>query len=112
MEGFRVEIARALVEQAGDHVADAGFAGRILRGAAAEGIFHRDQGHRGVLHEPGFDAARRHEALNFCCGLRWRRCDPQQRYARDQAECEALRADPKIVHERFSSRFGAASLIR
>ena len=26
--------------------------------------------------------------------------------------CEALRADSKMVHERFSSRFGAASLIR
>ena len=35
-----------------------------------------------------------------------------QRCAGDKDECEALRAGPKIVHERFSSRFGAASLIR
>ena len=36
----------------------------------------------------------------------------QQHGAGDQAGCEALRANRKTDHERFSSRFGAASLIR
>ena len=112
MKGLGIEIAGALVEQAGDHVADAGFACRVLGGAAAEGIFHRDQGHGGVLHEPGLDAARRDQPLDLCRGVRRRRRQRQQRDAGDQAGCEALRANPKIVHERFSSRFGAASLIR
>ena len=104
----------ALVEQAGDHVADAGLAGRVLRRAAAEGIFHRDQRHGGVLHEPGFDAARRNQVLDFGRGVRrhrrQREAGGRQRKARRRAEIrnEVL----KMVHERFSSRFGVASLIR
>ena len=57
MERLGVEIARTLVEQVGDQIADAGLVDRVLRGAAGEGIFHRDQRHGRVLHEPGFDAA-------------------------------------------------------
>ena len=57
MEGLGIQIAGAFVEQVGDHVADAGLVGRILGRAAAEGIFHRNQRHGGVLHEPGLDAA-------------------------------------------------------
>jgi hypothetical protein len=112
VEGLGIEIAGSLVEQAGDQVADAGLARWVLGGAAAEGIFHRDQGHGGVLHEPGLDAAGRNQPLDLCCGLRRRRRQRQQHGARDQAGCEALRTNRKTDHERFSSRFGAASLIR
>ena len=73
VKGLGIEIAGAFIEQAGDHVADAGLVGRVLRGAAAEGIFHRDQGNGGVLHEPGLDAAGRNQALDFCRSLRRRR---------------------------------------
>ena len=112
VKGLGIEIAGAFVEQAGDQVADAGLAVRVLGGAAAEGIFHRDQGHGGVLHEPGFDTSRRDQPLNFCRSVRRRRRQRQQHGGGDQAGCEALRANRKTDHERFSSRFGAASLIR
>ncbi len=73
MIGLGIEIAGAFVEQVGDQIADAGLAGRILAGAAAEGIFHRDQRHGRILHEPGFDAAGRHQALDLGRSLRGRR---------------------------------------
>ena len=111
VEGLGIEIAGAFIEQAGDHVADAGLAGRVLRGAAAKGIFHRDQGHGGVLHEPGLDAAGRDQPLDLRGRVRRRRRQRQQRGAGTRTD-QARRADPKMVHERFSSRFGAASLIR
>ena len=57
VEGLGIQFARALIEQIGDQTADAGLVGRVLRRAADEGIFHRDQRHGGVLHEPGLDAA-------------------------------------------------------
>jgi hypothetical protein len=65
LEGLRVEIAGALVEQAaGDHVGDAGQLFRILRRAAAEGDADADQRDRGLGHEPGLDAAGRDHALD------------------------------------------------
>ena len=72
VEGLGIEVTRAFIEQIGDQIADAGFVGRVLRGAAVEGIFHRDQRHGGILHEPGLDAARRHQMLDLCRGLRRR----------------------------------------
>ena len=113
MEGLGIEIAGAFIEQAGDHVADAGLAGRVLGGAAGEGIFHRDQRHGGVLHEPGLDAAGRDQPLDLCGRMRRARCERGQRNAGGNEGCEALRANWKMDHERFSSRFGAVvSLIR
>jgi len=72
VESLRIQIARALIKQVGDQIADAGLVGRILRRAAAEGIFHRDQRYGGILHEPGLDAAGRDQMLDFCRGMRWR----------------------------------------
>ena len=110
VEGLGIQIARALIEQIGDQVADAGLVGRVLCGAAGEGVFHRDQRHGGVLHEPRLDSSGRHQLLDFGGGMGWRRCQRSHREqgAADQrgARCE------RGVHERFSSRFGAASLIR
>lgn len=57
VEGLGIKVAGAFIEQIRNHVADAGLAGRILRRAAAEGVFHRNQRHGGVLHEPGFDTS-------------------------------------------------------
>ncbi len=90
VKGLGIEIAGALVEQAGDQIADAGLAGRVLAGAAAEGIFHRDQRHGRVLHEPGFDAAGRHQPLDLGRGVRRRRCQRQQRGA-GASRCSAAR---------------------
>ena len=111
VEGLGIQFLGSLVEQAGDHVADAGLVGRILRRAAAEGIFHRDQRHGGVLHEPGLDAAGRNQALDLCRRVR--------RQGGEREEATAIGAPPdipqpsgKMGHERFSSRFGAGSLIR
>ena len=92
VEGLGIEIAGPFVDQAGDHVADAGLAGRILARAAAEGILHRDHGDGGVLHEPGLDAAGRDQALDFRGGMRRRRCQQQQRGAGKDGRCEARRA--------------------
>ena len=63
-----------------------GLSGGILRGAAGEGIFHRDQRHGGVLHEPGLDAARRHQMLDFCAA-----CDGGTRQRERQREATAQR---------------------
>ena len=112
VERLGIQIARTFIEQIGDHVADAGLVGRILRGAAAEGILHREQRHGRILHKPGLDASRRNQMLDFCGGVRGRRRQRRHREAGSQHECRAARAGPEIVHERFSSRFGAASLIR
>ena len=73
MEGLGIEVARAFIDQVGDHVADAGLVGRVLGRAAAERVFHRDQRHGGVLHEPGLDTARRNQMLDLGRGVRRRR---------------------------------------
>ncbi len=120
VKGLGIEIARAFVEQIGDHVADAGLVGGILRRAAAEGIFHRDQRHGGVLHEPGLDAAGRNQTLDLGRGVRRGRGQRRQRDAGGQDETDAPRAElaerlvgsAGIIHERFSSRFGVVSLTR
>ena len=51
--------------QIGDQIADAGFVGRVLRRAAANAKFHRNQRHGRVLHEPGLDAAGRNQMLDL-----------------------------------------------
>ena len=111
MKGLGIQIARTFIEQAGDHVADAGLAGGILRGAAAKGVFHRDQGHGGVLHEPGLDAAGGHQPLDFRRGERRRRVQGSEHEAGASSQCGT--PCEMVGHERFSSRFGAVeSLIR
>jgi hypothetical protein len=72
VKGLGIQFAGALVEQVGDQIADPGLVGGILGGAAAEGIFHRNQRHGGVLHEPGLDAAGRNQVLDPGRGVRRR----------------------------------------
>ena len=117
VEGAGIEVARTFVERVGDQIADAGLVGRVLRRAAAEGIFHRDQRHGGVLHEPGLDAAGRNQMLDLGGGVRRRRrpaaVDRQARGERANAgEAPSVMMLNIAGHERFSSRFGAVSLIR
>ena len=69
MERLGVEIARAFVEEVADQIGDARLVLRILRRAAGKGIFHGDQRHGRVLHEPGLDAARRGQMLDLCSRL-------------------------------------------
>ena len=57
VEGLGIQISRAFVQRVGGEAAGAGFVGGVLRRAAGEGIFHRDQRHGGVLNQPGFNAA-------------------------------------------------------
>ena len=64
MKRLGVEIARAFVEQAGEHGAGAGLALGILRGAAGKGKLHRDQRHGVILHQPGGDAAGADDVLH------------------------------------------------
>ena len=74
MEGFRFEIAGALVEQAGEKRRGAGLALRILGSATGEGKIHRDQGHGVILDQPGGDPAGADDMLDplgardSCCG--------------------------------------------
>ena len=104
MKTIGVEVAGAFVEHVGDHVADAGFVRGILGGAAGEGIFHRHQRHGGILHEPGYDAARRHQPLDAGGGM-----DPRCAADRKRGQCDG---QPERLqkfataqgHDRFSSR--------
>ena len=57
MKGLGIEVTRAFIDETGDHIADAGFVGRVLCSATADRKFHRHQRHRSVLHEPGLDAS-------------------------------------------------------
>ena len=57
LEGFGVEIAGALVEQARDQIGAAGGIVGIARGAAVEGEIDRDQRQAVLLDQPGLDAA-------------------------------------------------------
>ncbi len=70
MKGLKAEIAGAFIEQASNHVADAGLAAWVLGRATAEGIFHRNQRDSGILQEPGFDTTRRDQALDLGRGKR------------------------------------------
>ena len=65
VERLGIEVARAFVEQVRRHVGDAGLVGRVLVGAAAEGELDRDQRQRGLVHQPGLDAARADDALDL-----------------------------------------------
>ncbi len=69
VEGLGIEIAGAFVEEVADQVGDARLVLGVLGRAAGKGIFHRDQRHGCVLHEPGLDAAGRDQALDLCGGL-------------------------------------------
>ena len=64
VEGLRIEIAGALVEQRSDQVRRTDLARRILRGAAGEGEVDGDHRNRRLVHQPGFDAARADDALD------------------------------------------------
>ena len=57
VKGPGIQIAGTFIEQVCDEMADAGFVGRILGRTAAERVLHRNQRHRGVLHEPRLDAS-------------------------------------------------------
>ena len=111
VERLGIQIARAFIDQIRDQIADTGFVGRILGRTAAEGVLHRDQWHGGILHEPGLDASRRNQMLYLCRGVRWRG-QRHHRQAGGNDQSNAPRASREIGHERFSSRFGAVSLIR
>ena len=63
LEGDGVELAGALVHHAGDEISETLLALRILRGAAAEGKAHGDQGIGVALDQPSFDAAGADDAL-------------------------------------------------
>ena len=49
LEGLRLEIAAAFVEKAGEHHAEPGLVGGVLRGPAAHGEFERDERHGGRI---------------------------------------------------------------
>ena len=107
-----IQIAGALVDQVGDEIANAGLVGRILGRAAAEGIFHRDQRHGGILHEPGFDAFRRNQMLDLRRRARRRRCHHCHCDTGNGSKREPPRETWGNYHERFSSRFCVVSLIK
>ena len=96
------------------HVGDAGLAGRVLVGAAAEGEVHRDQRHRRLAHQPGFDAARADHPLDLGRSPARPRQRASSSDARRQAPVRRRRernADRRRRHERFSSSL-AVSLTR
>ena len=64
VEGLGIEIARALVHQGGKHGGGAHAAGRVLRGAAGQRKFHRDERHGIIFDQPGLDAALQNENLH------------------------------------------------
>jgi hypothetical protein len=64
LEGAGIEVAGALVEQAGHEIGEAGLAFRILRRAAAERDVHGDDRDRIVLDQPGLDAGGARHLLN------------------------------------------------
>ena len=96
MEGFGIQIARTLVEQIANQIADPGLVGRVLGRTASEGIFHRDQRHGGFLHEPGFDAARRNQVLDLGGRMRRRCRERHQHQAGSEDQCKT----PRASHER------------
>ena len=107
LERLGVEIAGALVEQGRHHVGDTGLADRILVGAALERKFHRDQRHRRLAHQPGFDPARADHPLDLGHRLRLRRAQKQgadgnSGKRRRYAACEKTVGD----HERRLLRLG------
>ncbi len=106
-KGLIVEFAGAFVEQPGREIGDARLRLRVLRGTAGKGEVHRDQGNGGVLHQPGLDAARRHDALDGGGVGAGQRRDGE----RQGRQCCPCRDHGRTSHERFSSR-GVVSLIR
>ena len=64
LEGLAVELARTLVEQARDHVGDAGPVGGIEGGAATEGEVERQDRDRRLVLQPDLDAGGRREGLD------------------------------------------------
>ena len=107
-----IQIARAFIDEIGDHIADAGFVGRVLCRAAAHAEFHRNQRYRGVLHEPGLDTPGRNQMLDPGRGARGRRHHGRHCQARGKKQPDAPRANLGMNHDRFSSCFGGTSLIR
>ncbi len=62
LEGLRIEVARAFVEQAREQHAHSRLVGRVLRRAAADGEFERDQRNGGGFDQPEGEAARRDQS--------------------------------------------------
>ncbi len=64
MKGARVVRPRAFVENAGEKRGEARLSFRVLRGAALEGEFDRDERHGIVFDKPGLDAGFREHFLH------------------------------------------------
>ena len=82
VEGLRIEVARAFVEEARDQRAQARLAGRVLRRAPAHREFERDERHRVRPDEPEFQAARSDDDFDIDGGI-------------------GGRNDEVLLHERF-----------
>jgi len=94
--------------------ADAGLVCGVLRGAAGESVFHRQQRHGRVLHETTPQCRRRYHALDFrrCAGRRHAKRWAPRKTMRQGKSGGANKLMSAHHHERFSSRFGVESLIR
>ena len=113
LESRAVEFTGAFIEQIDREVGSAGLVGRVLVGTAAEGKIDGDQRHRGVAHQPDFDATRCHHAFDGggiggrSGGRDQRGSDQRQRGGAAGVSNERRHSD---AHERFSP--GRASLMR
>ena len=65
MEATRVIRAGAFIERRREQRRQSGLLGRVLRGAAAEREFERDERHGVAFHEPGLKAGRRRDPLHM-----------------------------------------------
>ena len=107
-----IQIARALIDEVGRHIADAGLIGRVLGAAAVHGKFHGYERHGGILHKPGFDTPGRNQVLDLGGGVRRRRHDCHYAEAHAHHNARARRADLWEGHDRFSTCLGVSSLMR
>ena len=65
MKAARVIGAGAFVERRGEQSGESGLFGRVLRRAAANGEFERDERHGVAFDEPDLQAAGRHDPLHM-----------------------------------------------
>src|SRR5262249_7062536 len=103
LKGTRVEVARALVEQGGEHGGDRRLPGRVGIAATLERIVERDDRHRRFAHQPRLDPTGRCDRLDLAGGIGCREAGETERKAKRK------RNNP--VQDFFSSR-AAASLTR
>ncbi len=91
LEGARIEVGGALVEQPRHHVGKTLLAFRVLRGAAAKGDVHGDDRNRVVFHQPRLEPARAGDVLNGGCPRR-RVYDCKRHGGSEEGGCEVLGA--------------------